>query len=416
MNTVGIIAEYNPFHTGHSYHLKKARQLSGCSFCTVILSPDFVQRGEPALLGKYERAKMALRSGADLVIELPVCYSTGSAEYFARGACALLEAIGVTECLCFGAETGTEEDFQEAAVFLGDETAEYSALLSTLLRSGLTFPKAREQAANSVLKQYKKRAFPDSFLSSPNNILGIEYAKALAGLHSPIRLLPLRRKGNAYHDTSLSGSFCSASAMRREIGKAGPAFMPGALLPYIPDSCLDIWDECLFNCVFPEDLCWYLYQRLLSLEDFSQYLDVSPDLNRRICHLRFQCMGKSWREILTLLKTKQLTEARVRRALLHIILQICLEDVNVFLAQGTVFYAKVLGFKKSAAPLLRQIKEKSSIPLLTKNSAAKKQLSPLGQKMLSQDLFASHLYRSIQSGKHHLPFVTEQEISPVILD
>ena len=416
MKTVGIIAEYNPFHTGHFYHLKKAREMSGCPFCTVVLSPDFVQRGEPAIFGKYDRAKMALLAGADLVLELPVCYAAGSAEYFSAGACALLEGIKVTDGLCFGAENETAENFQKAAAFFIHEPVSYSRLLSSLVRSGLTFPKARDKAAGSILEQTEKGSLPDSFLASPNNILGVEYAKALKRLGSSIRLLPIRREGSSYHDPFLSGSFCSATALRKEIEKEPDAGLSASLLPYIPEFCRDFWETALLTPAFSEDLCWYLYQKLLSSEDFSAYLDVSSDLNRRILRMRFSCIGKSWREILALLKTKHLTEARIRRALLHILLEIRREDMENFLSHGTVFYAKVLGFKKSAAPLLHAIKEKSRIPLITKVAAAEKLLSPLGQKMLSQDLYASHLYRSILSGKHHLPFRTEQEISPVILD
>ena len=416
MNTVGVIAEYNPFHTGHLYHLEKAKELSGCSFAAVVLSPDFVQRGEPALFGKYERTEMALRCGADLVLELPVCYATGSAEFFARGACALLEAIGVTRFLCFGCESGETSDFQRTASFFTEEPPEYSRLLSSLLRAGLSYPKAREEAARAFGGKGEKSGFPDGFLSSPNNILGIEYAKALLSLESSIQLLPLPRKGSSYHELVLAGSYCSATALRRELKKETTSSGLSPLIrSYVPSACLETWEKAAAHPLFPEDLRWYLYQKLLSVSDFSGYQDVSLDLNRRIRRLRFLCMGKSWQEILALLKTKQITEARIRRALLHVLLELSQEDMERFLAEGTVFYARILGFRKSAAPLLHAIKEKGRVPLLSRLSAASDALGDSGKKMLSQDLFASHLYQSIRSGKHSLPFRTEYESSPVVI-
>jgi predicted nucleotidyltransferase len=436
MRTVGIIAEYNPFHTGHEYHLKKAKERSGADFAVVVMSPDFVQRGEPAIFDKYARTQMALLGGADLVLELPVCYAAGSAEYFAQGAVGLLDALGVVDELCFGAEVDDARLFTEVARVLWEEPEAYQAELKRLLREGNTFPAARSQALISYLSSpgpssrpvymHADAAHSDSgtrsenfavtaFLQTPNNILGIEYCRALAQLHSPIRPLPLKRNGSCYNSTALEGAYCSATALRNNITGA---CNEERLLPYIPAACREAFLSIYKEPVTAEAFLPVLTGKLLSMDTFDHILDISPDLSDRIRALRYDCIGRSWEEIVALLKTKQLTEARIRRALLHLILDIRTDAVEGFRTNGMVFYARALGFRREAAPLLRAIKENSRIPLLTKNARALDGLDETGALMWNQGLFASHLYRAFQkntfSGKSGR-FRTEYEISPVIL-
>ena len=204
MRTVGIIAEYNPFHSGHEYHLKEAKKKSGADYAIIVMSPDFVQRGTPAVFDKYMRTEMALRAGADLVLELPVCYACGSAEFFAEGAVALLDRLGVVDALCFGSEASrtpvssfyepsdshvfSESEnnidtslFACAADFLLNEPESYRTRLQGLLRAGKTFPQARAQAL-----QAEDPALA-SLLGTPNNVLGVEYCKALQKFSSAIQ-------------------------------------------------------------------------------------------------------------------------------------------------------------------------------------------------------------------------------------
>ena len=211
MKTVGIIAEYNPFHNGHAYQIQKAKEAAGADFAVIVMSPDFVQRGEPALVDKYSRAKMALASGADLVIELPVCYACGSAEYFAEGGISLLRQLGCVDALSFGCETDDPALFCKLADILLQEPDEYRQKLRKYQKQGMTFPKARETALLDYLSQNRKvrtsiskdsscAELPVSnvsaLLSSPNNILGLEYAKALKKQNSSISILPIRRQGS----------------------------------------------------------------------------------------------------------------------------------------------------------------------------------------------------------------------------
>ena len=200
MKTVGIIAEFNPLHNGHKYLLDEAKRLSGADFCIVVMSGNFVQRGSPALLDKYTRTQMALLNGVDLVIELPVIYATASAEYFARGAVRLLDKLGVVDIITFGSECGNIELLKKAATELTEETPDFKKNLQDNLKKGLSFPKARSQA---IGKQGDG--------SEPNNILGIEYIKALNYWDSSITPTTIERKGSGYHDEQMA----SATAIRK---------------------------------------------------------------------------------------------------------------------------------------------------------------------------------------------------------
>lgn len=422
MRTVGIIAEYNPFHTGHAYHIAQAKKISGADYAMVIMSPDFVQRGTPAVFDKYTRTQMALQCGADLVIELPVCYASGSAEFFAEGAIALLNRIGVVDTLVFGAEHDDLALFQATADLLLKEPEAYSKMLKAFLKEGFTYPKARSEALIRTLESNtfsciqndsgNTQSYLSSFLSSPNNILGIEYCKALKKTKSRIMPIPLLRFGSSYNSTSLDGVFCSASALREGIQREEDM---EELLPFIPVSCRPLFLDSLKRTVFADDMLPFIVNKLLTEQSFSHILDISLDLSERIQNLRFPSIGKSFDELSESLKTKQVTKARINRALVHLLLDIRTDAVDSFRQKGTVFYAKVLGFSKNAVSLLHAIKENSDLPFLTKPAKADSLLQGAGLNMWKQDLYASHLYRSVVSCKYHVPFRTEWETSPIIL-
>ena len=207
MKIVGLITEYNPFHAGHLYHMQQARKLTGADYCVVLMSGSFVQRGEPAIFDKYLRTKTALLAGADLVLEIPAAFSTASAHEFATYGVALLSAIGV-DAVVFGSECGQIEILKQAAYALNHESAEFQERLRKGLKAGLTYPQARAKA----LETEDTWA---SVLSSPNNILGIEYLRAAEDLHSPMEFYTISRKGSGYHeDTLADANFPSASAIR----------------------------------------------------------------------------------------------------------------------------------------------------------------------------------------------------------
>ena len=301
MHITGIIAEYNPFHNGHNYHLETAKKLSGADYVIVVMSPDFVQRGEPSIFDKYIRTEMALLSGADLVLELPVCYATGSAEYFAEGGVSLLDSLGVVDTLCFGGESEDLSLFLYLAGTLHNETDDFKSRLQSCLKQGLTFPQAR-CAALEETQDIIPDASLQSFLSSPNNILGTEYCRAILKTDSSIRPLPVLRKGSSFCSTDLTGRFCSATALRKGILEDEKR---NNLLDHIPKCCHSLFKKGCENIMTTEKLLPFLWQKLLSDTDFDSVFDITPDLSRRIRNLRYSCIGKSWEETVSLLKTRQ---------------------------------------------------------------------------------------------------------------
>ncbi|MBQ7796845.1 MAG: nucleotidyltransferase family protein, partial [Lachnospiraceae bacterium] len=207
MKTTGIIAEYNPFHNGHKYHLEKARELTGCDYVVVIMSGDYTQRGTPAIYSKYVRAKAALLSGADLVLEMPVFGSVASAPDFSRCGVRSLDAAGVCDYLFFGSESGDVDILYTQASSLSEESEEISEKIKAGLKSGLPFPAAR---ANAYGKQ-------QAVTSLPNDILGIEYIRAIQESHASLKPVTIRRTDPGYHSEEKSGSFASATAARKAI-------------------------------------------------------------------------------------------------------------------------------------------------------------------------------------------------------
>ncbi|MBO5165443.1 MAG: nucleotidyltransferase [Lachnospiraceae bacterium] len=413
MKTVGIIAEYNPFHNGHFYQLQKAKELSGADFAVVVMSGNFVQRGTPALIDKYARTKMALCNGADLVLELPVCYATASAEYFAKGAVSLLSALGV-DALCFGSECGDVSVLQTIAQILSDEPDAFKAALEKNLQLGVSFPVARSRALREYIafstdllckkdlackenlshKEELSLTEPEvltKILESPNNILGIEYIKTLISLHSSMEVYTVRRTGSDYSDTTLPDhTFSSAMAIRQSIFEGSSL---DTLSSYMPKDSLHILKEALSDGfpVCENDFSGMLFYKLLSLQnkDYTSYLDVSPSLSDKISGLLEQYT--SWSQFCSLLKSKDLTHTRISRSLLHILLDIKKNDLQEYRLSGYSGYARILGFKKSSQALFGTLKT-ASIPLLSKLADADKLLSDTAKKQLAQDIFAAHLY------------------------
>lgn len=404
MKTVGIIAEYNPFHNGHKYQLAQAKALSGADCAVVVLSGDFTQRGTPALISKFARCKMALSGDADLVLELPVCFSLGSAEYFARGAVTLLDSLGV-DALCFGSECGDLSSLKLAADILYREPKDYKRLLLQHQKDGMSFPAARSLALSEYIENEPRKNLDSArisaadLLKSPNNILGIEYIKALLMRNSNMEIYTLLRQGSGYLDTSLdSGAFCSALAARQAIEQGMPL---SSLSSFLPESTLQILEKEL-QMGFPvtlEDFSSILFYRLLSLrsEGYTAFADVSEALSDKI--------GNALEEYTSfshfcgnVLKSKDLTHTRISRALFHILLGITEEFLQKAVGLDVACYARILGFRTSSAGLLSALSA-GNTPLLSKLADAEKLLDPFGREMLALDVFASHLYEGIAAQK-----------------
>lgn len=421
MKTVGIIAEYNPFHNGHLYQLKKAKEITGADFAVVVMSGDFTQRGTPAVFDKYTRCRLSLLAGADLCIELPVVYATASAELFAKGAVSLLSALGV-DALCFGSECGEIAPLREIASLLFAEPPAYKEALNKALKEGLSFPSARAVAVRKCAHAGSLSgvdAAASDVLASPNNILGIEYLKALHALekngqHAPVPYT-IKREGDGYLSHTLSEeSFCSAMALRKGIAEENPD-----LLRYVPES---IWQEFSDTCQTKSALCaddfsGMLFYKLLSEKDsgYDSYLDVSSDLSDKIrknlgTFTTFSAFCENS------LKSKDITLTRVYRSLLHILLSIKKEDLP-----AAAPYARILGFREASFEVFGCL-SKENIPLLSRLKDASSLLSPEALSCLSKDIFAAQLYEHVRMQhmlhklhmqKDDCPFVSEYS-RPVI--
>lgn len=404
----GIIAEYNPFHNGHAYQLEQARLLTGCDFLVVVMSGDYVQRGAPAVFDKYTRARMALACGADLVLELPVACSCASAEFFASGAVSLLDGLGCVDFLCFGSESGDLQSLMEPARILAKESPVFQEALRRGLSLGLSFPAARKEAFRACASN------PD-ILDLPNNILGIEYLKALLQRESSIKPVTIKRKGQGYHDTLLDSGFASASGIRRFLKQEeAPLSALPALKESLPDPVMEVLKDTLAHTlpVWEEDFSMLLRYELLrqSASDLTRYADISPDLGRRLknCADKFS----SFSEFVALVKTKDVTYTRITRALFHILLNLTGEDTRNSVAMP---YARILGFRKDHSRILGLLKENSRIPIIPKAADYKTYLTPDLQPLFEKDLFAANLYETIAAAKQKRAFLHDLKRSPVIL-
>ena len=435
MKVTGIIAEYNPFHKGHKYQIDYCKKKLNSDYVIVAMSGDYVQRGTPALLPKHVRAEMALRCGADLVLEMPVSVSTASAEAFAMGGVSMLDGLHIVDSLCFGSEYGEVSALMELAEILVEEPEEYRQLLKEFLNNGLSFPSARCQALTEYFKNPHNFTGDDfdgvltpllnqivQILNSPNNILGIEYCKALLRLKSNIKPVTLKRQGMGYHETlaETDGSdifsrtdgntFASASAIRELLKATLTPETISRIASQVPDEISlllasslqrneflteDALDPLLSYCILKENA-----------DSFCSYLDVSRDLAERIINRSNELNG--FLQAASFLKTKELTQSRIQRALLHIILGI--REVP-----ATVPYARVLGFRRESSTLLKEIKDSSSIPLITKLADANSLLDESGRSFLYETVFSSNLYEKLLCQKNGRKFVHEYQKQLVIL-
>lgn len=450
MKVAGIIAEYNPFHKGHRYHIEETKRISGADYVIVVMSGDFVQRGEPAIVDKYLRTKMALEGGADLVIELPSIYATASAEYFATAGVGILDAIGVVDYLSFGSEWADAEALGKIADLLIEEPPLFKEKLKEYLEEGKNYPQARETAVMACLEDpcYEK------ILETPNHILGIEYMKALRRKNSRIQPLVIPRKGSGYHADSWSGEedeYPSATALRRilkgmnsekldSINKemlnvlneksqnvleedrandlnqrcSSDLQQLAAGIPYGLDELLDHLVK--KDCVTWADLMPLLdYTFLMKEQVLGKYFGMDYDISQRIS--KRHVPGKSFEEMVALCHSKNYTDSALRRILLHLVLQT--KDYP-FLSEGAkipIPYARILGFRKESGKLISAIREHSRIPVIQKTTEGKEleKTNQTAYTIFKQDLRYANLYEQIASGKAGRDYRVEYIRNPVIL-
>ena len=396
MKTAAIIAEYNPFHNGHLYQLNKIKEITDSDFIISIMSGNFMQRGVPALLDKYSRGLMAISSGIDLAIELPLPYACGSAGDFAEGAVRLINELGVADYLCFGAECDNLELLMKIAEIITSEPADYKNILRDAMKSGHSYPAARNKAIISCCPEIPADELTD-ILTSPNNILAIEYLSALIKTNAKLKPIIIRRTAADYHDTSISGNICSANAIRslladrqREMSQKDLDIIKAAM----PSASYNMISEAYRQnrIIFPDDMMSILRYRLTEWNSYSLPYDMDENLANRIKNTDMRC---SLNDFIGSIKAKNYTYSKISRALLHLILDISTDDMLEFKDNGFIYYGNILGFRKSATGLIKAINHNSSIPLINKKATWNNFTEKCAKAMAEKELLASNIYNNL---------------------
>lgn len=385
---LGIIAEYNPFHNGHLYHLEEAKQRSGCNYSICVMTGNFAQRGGTSLINKWTKTEMALAGGIDLVLELPTIYSVSSAENFAEGAVKVLNTTGIVTNLAFGMESNDLSSLNNIANVLYQEPREYVTMLNHELSRGNSFPKARESAIMMYLNDIKRYA---NILSGSNNILAIEYLKALKKTKSDMMPLGVQRKKVFYNDDKIVDDFASASAIRKLVQLQ----QFDDIRRVMPKECYMLLREEMKrgNLVF--DLRKYetiiLYNlRKMTIRDIANIPDVSEGLEYSIKEAAENC--NTIRDFIDMVKTKRYTQTRIQRILVYALLGIDRKMMD--LSRKVIPYLRVLGCNDKGKELLSEIVRRD--PKTNLVTSVKKFLDGRPnrqiQQMLAIDLFASDTY------------------------
>ena len=414
MKAVGLVTEYNPFHNGHLYHLNKAMELTGADISVAVMSGDFVQRGELAVLDKYTRASMALNSGVNLVVELPVNYAVSSAESFAAGAIKVLDYIKA-DSIAFGSESGNIERLSKLAHILCDNEDTLYKEISKYTANGISYAAARQKVVEKLTD--KDTA---AMLTSSNNILAVEYLKAIIKNNYAIKPYTVQRQGDAYNDTDIRSDYASATALRGNL-KADN------ISKYIPVKAGLIL-SLNTNYIYPDDITEALFTRLLDIlfassydknvfiENVMQYPDVNKEIAGRLYKSAMDMITRtvqqmseskdngafSFGSLCEHIKTKEVPLSRIKRALVRITLGLDKKHMEKY---SNAPYIRVLGFDKKGQEYLSYIRKTVEVPLITKTADYK--------EMLLDDIHAANIYNMIAAGKYGVKELGDYVKNPI---
>lgn len=440
MKAVGLVTEYNPFHNGHLYHLNKAMEITGADISVAVMSGDFVQRGEPAVLDKYTRTSMALNSGVNLVVELPVNYAVSSAESFATGALKVLDHIKA-DSIAFGSESGDIEGLSELAHILCDNEDMLYKEISKYTANGISYAAARQKTVEKLTDKDTAE-----MLTSSNNILAVEYLKAIIKNKYAIKPYTIKRQGDSYNDTDIRSEYASATALRENLknrmGKwIDSDCLAGDTTGIVTEDDNDINNEknnninnidiiniseyipvkaglilsSNTNYIYPDDITEALFTRLLDIlfasnydknvfiENVMQYPDVSKEIAGRLYKSVMDMITRtvpqgaeskdngvfSFGSLCEHIKTKEVPLSRIKRALVRITLGLDKKHMEKYANEP---YIRVLGFDKKGQEYLSYIRKTVEVPLITKTADYK--------EMLLDDIHAANIYNMIVAGKY----------------
>jgi predicted nucleotidyltransferase len=383
---LGIISEYNPFHNGHLLHLESSQKLIKADFTIAVMSGNFVQRGDTSIVDKWTKTEMALKAGIDLVIEIPTLYAISSAENFAEGAIKILNSLGIVDYVSFGSEIGEISPLNDVANVLYKEPKEFSALITKQLRSGLSYPKARELALQMYFGSSQKYT---DVLQNPNNILGIEYLKALKKHKSKIEPITFKRKYNDYNSADVKSGIASATAIRTMLQNNKNIHY---VVPYETYELIEEKQKAgeivTDLSVFSKEIIYTL--RKMSLKEIAALPDVSEGLENKIKIAANTCNNLN--DLIAKIKSKRYTQTRIQRILLYALLNITSKDMDM--ARKTTPYIRVLGFNKKGKRVISEIANQNpkiqiivSVKKFMENNLDKRL-----HTMISKDIFATNVY------------------------
>lgn len=391
MRVVGIVAEYNPLHNGHIYHMEQAKKEAEADFCIIAMSGNFVQRGEPACADKFTRAEWALRAGADLVIEIPQCLAVASAERYAEGAIKLLAATGVVSDVAFGVETDDLDALYRVADILDREPQSFRVNLAYHLKQGKSYPRAQFDALSDLDIPRGDVAV----LTQPNNILAVEYIKAIRRFAPHLRALPIRRRGNSYNDTQLSGELSSATAIRQALLEGNDAVLN--TMPLFVSGAMRFDEQ--FPVTLNDFGAMTMYRlRSMSLDELADVPDVSEGFEQVIA--RAVRSAPDLNAFLETVKTKRYTMARCKRIAVSALLHIQNGLADALLNQRENLYLRALGFLTSARGLLAAMASVGSAPLILRNADAAA-CTETARDAMAIDAFSTDLFGYVLGREVH---------------
>ena len=393
MRVLGIIAEYNPFHYGHLYHLMKSKELIQPDFVIAVQSGNFTQRGEAAITDKWIRAEAAVHCGADLVLELPVVYAVQTAELFAYGAVQTLNHTGLTDYLSFGSEIDDLEQLKAIAELFVPENPIYQNSLKSFLQQGLSFPAARCQAILHDLAPSSEESAGTikRILSDSNSILAVEYLKALKRTGSPIAPVTVHRIRSSYGSQRIKKGITSAASIRKEILQHG---LDSKVENAVPQAVFRILSDAFAHGMGPvrteslENLLLGILRRS-STAEIKSWMDVSEGLENRI--QKSAQNASSLEDLILSMKTRRYTQTRLQRILIHGLIDLTTEAFRAMNDDTGPKYLRILAFSEHAAPLLKQLKKTARVPIITKAAHIAKEGKPV-QEMFAFDRLAGDLY------------------------
>ncbi|WP_328225372.1 MULTISPECIES: nucleotidyltransferase [Sutcliffiella] len=357
MEALGVIVEYNPFHNGHLYHLQQSKNLTNPDVVIAVMSGQFLQRGEPALVSKWERTKMALLNGIDIVVELPYAFATQKAEVFATGAVSILSELRV-DSFCFGSEQGNIEDFNRTVQLMGEKSDPYHSSVQKYIKEGNSYPKASSLAFSET---FQNENVID--LTQPNNILGFHYVKAVLELGSPIQPFTIGRTTAGYHDEQLYPSnIASATAIRKHLFETNREIQH--VQDYVPAPTFSVLQQIKSFHRWEDYYSLLKYKILCSTpEQLRTFYEVEEGIEYRLQ----ECMKKSktFQEFMTMLKTKRYTWTRLQRMCTHILTNTTKDEMKRVTEKKEYSYVRLLGMSKAGQHYLREIKKDITIPIIS---------------------------------------------------